>query len=52
MLIVRLGSVISFMIGGLLLAIGGVVWNYGLAAAGTFIILLSLLSFSALLSLS
>ena len=39
MLTVRLGSVISPMIGGLLLATGGVAWNYGLAAAGTFITL-------------
>ncbi|QFG76844.1 hypothetical protein DMB90_15770 [Raoultella planticola] len=29
MLTVRLGSVISPMIGGLLLATGGVAWNYG-----------------------
>ncbi len=34
MLTVRLGSVISPMIGGLLLATGGVAWNFGLAAAG------------------
>lgn len=34
MLTVRLGSVISPMIGGLLLATGGVARNYGLAAAG------------------
>ena len=33
MLTVRLGSVISPMIGGLLLATGGVAWNFGLAAA-------------------
>lgn len=44
MLTVRLGSVLSPMLGGLLLASGGVVWNYGLAAAGTFITLLPLLS--------
>lgn len=44
MLTVRLGSVISPMCGGLLLATGGVVWNYGLAAAGTFITLIPLLS--------
>ncbi|XTZ37337.1 enterobactin transporter EntS [Salmonella enterica] len=44
MLTVRLGSVISPMCGGLLLAWGGVAWNYGLAAAGTFITLLPLLS--------
>ncbi|NUU64989.1 enterobactin transporter EntS [Enterobacteriaceae bacterium BIT-l23] len=44
MLTVRLGSVISPMFGGLLLAWGGVAWNYGLAAAGTFITLLPLLS--------
>ncbi|EKP27803.1 enterobactin exporter EntS [Klebsiella michiganensis] len=43
MLTVRLGSVISPMIGGLLLATGGVAWNYGLAAAGSFITTLSLL---------
>jgi len=44
MFTVRLGSVISPMCGGLLLATGGVVWNYGLAAAGTFITLVPLLS--------
>ncbi|MTH44848.1 enterobactin transporter EntS [Intestinirhabdus alba] len=44
MLTVRLGSVISPMLGGVLLASGGVAWNYGLAAAGTFITLLPLLS--------
>ncbi|WP_250805372.1 enterobactin transporter EntS, partial [Klebsiella pneumoniae] len=38
-----LGSVISPMIGGLLLATGGVAWNFGLAAAGTFITTLTLL---------
>ncbi|KEA54511.1 enterobactin exporter EntS [Mangrovibacter sp. MFB070] len=43
MLTVRLGSVISPMLGGLLLASGGVEWNYGLAALGTFITLLPLL---------
>ncbi|MGY5957978.1 enterobactin transporter EntS [Kosakonia sp. BK9b] len=48
MLTVRLGSVISPMCGGLLLASGGVVWNYGLAAVGTFITLLPLLSLPAL----
>lgn len=44
MLTVRLGSVISPMLGGLLLASGGVAWNYGLAALGTFITLAPLLS--------
>ena len=48
MLTVRLGSVISPMLGGILLASGGVAWNYGLAAAGTFITLLPLLSLPAL----
>lgn len=43
MLTVRLGSVISPMVGGLLLATGNVAWNYGLAAAGTFITTLTLL---------
>ncbi|WP_158783489.1 enterobactin transporter EntS [Pantoea sp. BAV 3049] len=43
MLTVRLGSVISPMLGGLLLASGGVFWNYSLAAIGTFITLLPLL---------
>jgi ENTS family enterobactin (siderophore) exporter len=44
MLTVRLGSVISPMIGGGLLASGGVVWNYGLASVGTFVTLIPLLS--------
>ncbi len=44
MLTVRLGSVISPVIGGLLLASGGVVWNYGLASIGTFVTLIPLLS--------
>lgn len=44
MLTVRLGSVISPMLGGLLLASGDVSLNYGLAAIGTFITLLPLLS--------
>lgn len=48
MLTVRIGSVISPMVGGLLLASGGVAWNYGLAAAGTFITLLPLLTLPAL----
>ncbi|BBR57940.1 MULTISPECIES: enterobactin transporter EntS [Enterobacteriaceae] len=43
MLTVRLGSVISPMVGGLLLASGGVSWNYLLAALGTFITTLTLL---------
>lgn len=48
MLTVRLGSVISPMLGGILLATGGVAWNYGLAAAGTFVTLLPLLRLPAL----
>lgn len=43
MLTVRLGSVISPMCGGLLLAWGGPVWNYGLAAFGTLLTCLTLL---------
>ncbi|MDR3103173.1 MAG: enterobactin transporter EntS [Yokenella regensburgei] len=43
MLTVRLGSVISPMVGGLLLATGGVEWNFLLAALGTFITTLTLL---------
>lgn len=43
MLTVRLGSVISPLIGGLLLAGGGIAWNYGLAAGGTFLTTLTLL---------
>lgn len=43
MLTVRLGSVISPMVGGLLLASGGVSWNYLLAALGTFLTTLTLL---------
>ena len=48
MLTVRLGSVISPMIGGLLLASGGFAWNYLLAAIGTFITTLTLLRLPAL----
>jgi len=44
MLTVRLGSVIAPMLGGLLLASGGVAWNFGLAALGTFITLIPLFS--------
>lgn len=43
MLTVRLGAVISPMVGGVLLASGGVFWNFALAAAGTFITLIPLL---------
>ncbi|OON38673.1 MFS transporter [Izhakiella australiensis] len=48
MLTVRLGSVISPMIGGLLLATCGLSWNYALAAAGTFITTLTLLRLPAI----
>lgn len=48
MLTVRLGSVISPMVGGMLLASGGVTWNYLLAAIGTFITTLTLLRLPAL----
>lgn len=48
MLTVRLGSVISPMVGGLLLASGGVSWNYLLAALGTFITTLTLLRLPSL----
>lgn len=48
MLTVRLGAVISPMLGGVLLASGGVVWNFGLAAAGTFITLIPLLRLPSL----
>lgn len=43
LLTVRLGSVISPMVGGLLLASGDFSWNYLLAALGTFITTLTLL---------
>ncbi|EPT7033162.1 enterobactin transporter EntS [Cronobacter malonaticus] len=48
MLTVRLGSVISPLLGGVLLAWGGVAWNYALAALGTFLTLLPLLTLPAL----
>ncbi|PIJ50207.1 MFS transporter [Erwinia sp. OLTSP20] len=48
MLTVRLGSVISPMIGGLLLAACGLSWNYALAAAGTFVTTLTLLRLPAI----
>ncbi|MGE4802274.1 enterobactin transporter EntS [Yersinia hibernica] len=44
MLTVRLGSVISPAIGGLVIVYGGVGWNYGIAAVGTMLTLLPLLS--------
>jgi len=43
MLPVLLVSVIALMFGGLLLASGGVEWNFGLAALGPFITLITLL---------
>ena len=49
MLTVRLGSVISPMVGGLLLASGGFSWNYLLAALGTFLTTFTLLRLPKLL---
>ncbi|CAM3299110.1 MULTISPECIES: enterobactin transporter EntS [Yersinia] len=43
MLTVRLGSILSPAIGGLIIVYGGVGWNYGIAAAGTMLTLLPLL---------
>jgi len=43
MLTVRFGSILSPAIGGLIIASGGVVWNYGLAALGTLLTLLPIL---------
>lgn len=43
MLTVRFGSILSPAIGGLVIASGGVVWNYGLAALGTGLTLIPLL---------
>ncbi len=43
MLTVRFGSILSPALGGLIIASGGVAWNYGLAALGTLITLLPLL---------
>ena len=43
MLTVRLGSILSPAVGGLIIASGGVVWNYALAALGTLLTLLPLL---------
>lgn len=43
MLTVRFGSILSPAVGGLIIASGGVVWNYGLAAFGTLLTLLPLL---------
>ncbi|WP_455924066.1 enterobactin transporter EntS [Pseudomonas putida] len=48
MLTVRLGSILSPLLGGLLIAAGGVAWNYGLAAFGTLITVLLLLRLPAL----
>lgn len=49
MLTVRFGSILSPAIGGLVIASGGVAWNYGLAAFGTLLTLLPLLRLPALL---
>lgn len=43
MLTVRFGSILSPAIGGLLIAHGGALWNYGLAALGTLLTVLTLL---------
>lgn len=43
MLTVRFGSILSPAVGGLVIASGGVVWNYALAALGTLLTLLPLL---------
>ena len=43
MLTVRLGSILSPLLGGLLIAAGGVAWNYGLAALGTLVTVVLLL---------
>lgn len=43
MLTVRFGSIISPAIAGLVIAHGGVVWNYGLTAFGTLLTVLTLL---------
>lgn len=43
MLTVRFGSILSPAIGGLVIAHGGAAWNYGLAAFGTLLTVLTLL---------
>ncbi|WP_048783868.1 enterobactin transporter EntS, partial [Pantoea vagans] len=43
MLTVRFGAILSPAIGGLVLAHGGAAWNYGLAALGTLLTVLTLL---------
>ncbi|NDL63837.1 enterobactin transporter EntS [Acerihabitans arboris] len=43
MLTVRFGAILSPAVGGLIIASGGVAWNYGLAAFGTLLTLLPLL---------
>lgn len=43
MLTVRFGAILSPAVGGAIIAGGGVVWNYGLAALGTLLTLLPLL---------
>ncbi|WP_416424934.1 enterobactin transporter EntS [Pseudomonas sp. App30] len=48
MLTVRIGSILSPLLGGLLISAGGVAWNYGLAAFGTLITVLLLLRLPAL----
>jgi len=43
MLTVRFGSILSPAVGGIIIASGGVVWNYALAALGTLLTLVPLL---------
>lgn len=49
MLTVRFGSILSPAIGGLVIAHMGIAWNYGLAAFGTLLTLLPLLSLPQLM---
>lgn len=48
MLTVRFGSILSPAIAGLVIASGGVFWNYALAALGTLLTVLTLLTLPAL----
>lgn len=48
MLVTRFATIVSPAVGGMVIAAGGLGWNYGLAAAGTLVTVLTLLSLPAM----
>ncbi|QRG09791.1 enterobactin transporter EntS [Xanthobacter dioxanivorans] len=48
MLVTRFATIVSPAVGGMVIAAGGLGWNYGLAAVGTLVTVLTLLSLPAM----